>query len=317
MAKTVVPIFSWLPDGVLPKLSAEFPEMEFVDCQEPAALERHLPQATLTYGVPPLSSLGNAPKLRWIQLISAGVPQDLCPIAKAREIVVTNLAGLYGPPIAEHALSMMTILARNLHVVLRNQLQKRWDREVHWTMKDLRGRTLAIVGVGNIGQSIARLATAYGMRVVGCRRTDQPTPYVDRIYPCKEMKAMLAEGDYVAVAAPLTRHTEGLLGAEEFAAMKRGVVYINVSRGAVAQEPALLAALQSGQVSAAGLDVFSTEPLPPEHPLWSMPQVIVSPHYCGDTVNDSAQPAQRFARNLHAWLSNQPLEGLVNCEWGY
>ena len=85
----------------------------------------------------------------------------------------------------------------------------------------------------------------------------------------------------------------------------------------VAQEPALLAALQSGQVSAAGLDVFSTEPLPPEHPLWSMPQVIVSPHYCGDTVNDSAQPAQRFARNLHAWLRNQPLEGLVNCEWGY
>jgi phosphoglycerate dehydrogenase-like enzyme len=245
------------------------------------------------------------------------VPQDLCPPARRRGLTVTNLAGLYSLTIAEHALALLTVLARNLHVALRNQALGRWDRDVARTMTDLHGRTLGVVGLGNIGQAVARLARAYGMRVVGCRRTDRPAPHVDRQYPLAELRAMLAEADGVVVAAPLTARTEGLLGPAEFAAMKRGVLYVNVSRGGVAQEAALLAALEAGHVTAAGLDVYATEPLPPGHPFWWMPQVLVSPHYSGETVNQSALPAQRFARNLRAWAAGRPLEGIVDLEWGY
>jgi phosphoglycerate dehydrogenase-like enzyme len=316
-AKPQVLVLAWMPEGMLSRLRAEFPELSLVDGRAPADFDRSFGGASITYGLPPVARLGEAAGLRWIQLISAGVPQDLCPVARRQGVTVTNLAGLYGPSIAEHALALMVMLARNLHVVLRNQQQRRWDHDVCHTMADLQGRTLAIVGLGNIGQSIARLARAYGMRVLGCRRTDEPAAVVDRLYHRADLHAMLAEADYVAVAAPLTAHTEGMLGPAEFAAMKPGVVYINVSRGAVAQEPALLAALRSGHVAAAGLDVYTTEPLQPDHPLWDMPQVILCPHYCGETINLSARPAERFARNLRAWLAGSELEGRVDLEWGY
>src|SRR5262249_31169537 len=152
---------------------------------------------------------------------------------------------------------LMLILSRKMQVVLGNQRERRWDRSVADTMVDLHRKTLAVVGLGNIGQNIARLSRSLGMRVLGCRRTPRPTPYVDRVFPVVELRDMLAEADYLAVAAPLTRDTEGMLGPAEFQALKRGAIYINVSRGPVAQEPALLAALQSGHVAAAGLDVFA------------------------------------------------------------
>ena len=310
-------ILAWLPEGMLPRLVAEFPQIEFVDAREPAASTHHLVDATVTYGLPPIDRLAQASRLALIQLISAGVPQDLCPVAARRNIRVTNLAGLYGPSIAEHALGLMIMLARNLHRAVRNQEQKRWDREVARTMTDLHGRTVAIIGLGNIGRNLARLARTCGMRVLGCRRTEKPVPLVDRVYRCHETHAMLAEADYVVVTAPLTANTEGMLGPAEFQAMKRGVVYINVSRGGIAQEQALLEALRSGQVAAAGMDVFAVEPLPPEHPFWTMPQVVLTPHYSGETVNQSSLPAERFARNLHSWLTGREMEGVVDLQWGY
>jgi phosphoglycerate dehydrogenase-like enzyme len=315
--KPSVVILAWLPDGVLPRLQAEFTDFDFIDAREPAGLDRSLHDAVITYGLPPVKRLGDAPGLRWIQLISAGVPQDLCPAACERGITVTNLAGIYGPSIAEHALGMMIVLARNLQVALRNQRQGRWDRDVARTMTDLHGKTLAVIGLGNIGRSIARLGRACGMQVIGCRRTDRPVPEVDRVYPCADRRAMLAEADFVAVAAPLTAQTEGMLGPADFAAMKRGAIYVNVSRGSIAQEAALLDALRSGQVAAAGLDVFAVEPLADGHPFWTMPNVLVSPHYSGETVNNSALPSERFARNLRAWAAGREPEGVVNLECGY
>jgi phosphoglycerate dehydrogenase-like enzyme len=307
----------WLPDGALDRLVAEFTDLEFIDGRAPAALDQHFSGAAITYGLPPVARLDEGAGLRWIQLVSAGVPQDLCPAASRRGITVTNLAGLYGPSIAEHALGLMVMLARNLQMVVRQQLERRWDRDLARTMSDLHGRTLAIIGLGNIGRSIARLARAYGMRVLGCRRTDRPVPEVDRVYPLADLHALLAEADYVVVAAPLTARTEGMLGPAEFAAMKPGVVYVNVSRGGVAQEKALLDALHSGKVRAAGLDVYAVEPLPPDHPLWTLPQVIVGPHYTGETINQSGLPVARFARNLRAWLAGREMEGVVSLEHGY
>lgn len=307
----------FLPDGMLSRWQAEFSQCEFVDAREAEIADRRLKHAVIAYGIPPIPQLEKATNLRWIQLLSAGVPAALCPEAKARHVAVTNLAGLYGPTIAEHALAMMLIVSRNLQLVLTNQQARRWDRSVAQSMADLHGKTLAIVGLGNIGQNIARLAKGCGMRVIGCRRRPRCTPYVDRLCACADLKEMLGEADYVAVAAPLTKQTEGMLGPAEFQAMKRGVRYICVSRGPIAQEAALMAALQSGHVAAAGLDVFAVEPLAPEHPFWTMPQVFVSPHVSGETVNNSALPAERFTRNLRAWLAGRELEGVVDLDCGY
>src|SRR4051794_12966360 len=246
MSKPPILVLSWLPDGRFEQLSAAFPDFDFRDGRTPASLDAGAGAAVITYGAPPPERLAGMPNLRWVQLTSAGVPQDLCPLAAARGITMTNLAGLYGPSIAEHALALAAVLARNLHLAARNQQAGRWDRDVMQGMFDLHGRTLGLVGLGNIGQSIARLARGFGMRVAGCRRTEKPAPFVDRQYPLSELHALLAESDVVAVAAPLTRHTEGLLGPAEFAAMKPGVVYVNVSRGGVAQEAALLDALRRG-----------------------------------------------------------------------
>jgi phosphoglycerate dehydrogenase-like enzyme len=317
MSKPRLLVHASLPDDLLPQLAARLPAFEWIDTRDPAVFEQHVVAANIVYGLPPIPRIVEMSALRWIQLPWAGVPPELCVVAQECGITVTNASGLYGPTIAEHAFALLTMLTRNLHTVVRNQAQRQWDRSVARTLIDLQGRTLAVVGLGDIGRSIARLGRAYGMRVVGCRRSDRTTPGVDWVYPCKELHAMLAEADVVAVAAPLTAATTGMLGPAEFAAMKRGVFYINVSRGAIAQEAALLEALRSGQVAAAGLEVFAVEPLPPEHPFWTMPQVIVSPHYSGETINQSSRPAERFARNLTSWSAGRELEGVVDLTSGY
>ena len=317
MTTATILLLEPFPETLLRQLTADQPQCQIVDGRAPEVRERMLKEAVIAYGSPALDLLPGATKLRWVQMIYAGVPQEWCPVAKERGLTVTNMAGLYGPSIAEHAIAMMLILGRNLHIVQRNQAAGKWDRSVMTTMRDLHGRTLALVGLGNIGQNIARLAGAHGMRVIGCRRTNRITPFVDRLYPVSEMLAMFAEADYVAVAAPLTRHTEDMLGPKEFAAMKPGTIYINVSRGAVAQERALLDALHTGRVAAAGLDVFAIEPLPTGHPFWSMPQVLVSPHFSGEIINQSGLPAERFVRNVASWFASKELEGQVNLDFGY
>jgi len=257
MSKQAILACHWLPDGELARWTKEFSDCDFIDARDLQVAARELPRATIVYGLPDTTLLPQATGLRWIQLASAGVPAALCPVAAQQNIRVTNLAGLYGPTIAEHALGLMLILSRNLHVAQFNQRDKKWDRTVANTMRDLHGKTIAVVGLGNIGQNIARLTKALGMRVVGCRRTPRPTPFTDRVYHVREIKTMLAEADYVAVTAPLTRGTTGLLGPAEFQAMRQGAFYINVSRGPVAQEAALVDALQSGRLAGAGLDVFA------------------------------------------------------------
>jgi phosphoglycerate dehydrogenase-like enzyme len=317
MTKPCVLVLDWLPNGILEQLVRRWPALDWIDSKSPTVFDQHLATATITYGLPPIARIDAMEGLKWVQLVAAGVPQELCPVALRRHLTVTNLSGLYGTTIAEHALAMLTFLARNLHTVVRNQLKARWDRDVQKGLNDLHGKTLAILGLGDIGRAIGRLAKAFGMRVIGCRRTDQPVPGMDRVFPLAHLRAMLGEADHLVVAAPLTAQTLGMLGAPEFDALRPGAIYINVSRGAIAQEAALLGALQSGKVAAAGLDVFATEPLPVDHPFWSLPQVLVSPHYSGETVNQSSQPAARFERNLAAWSSGREFEGLVDLNCGY
>jgi D-2-hydroxyacid dehydrogenase (NADP+) len=317
MSRTRVLVLAWLPEGSFERLRSAFPDCDWIDGRDPGVRDQALGEADVTYGLPPLERLPEARQLRWMQLTSAGVPGELCAPARQQGLTVINLAGLYGPTIAEHAIGLLLLLTRNFLTAQRNQQAHRWDRSVMNTVVDLHRRTLAIIGLGNIGRAVARLGRAFGMRVVGCRRTPTPTPDVDQVYPYTELPALLSEADAVVVAAPLTPLTNGLLGPEAFAALKKGAFYVNVSRGAIAQEAALLDALRTGQIAAAGLDVFAVEPLPTEHPLWDLPQVFISPHYSGETVNSSTLPAERFRRNLANWLASRPLEGLVDLEQGY
>lgn len=317
MTRPVILLLNEVHPGLPEKLRQRFPGCEVIDGRAQDLFEEHWPRASVTYALPPIQRLAEAPNLRWIQLMSAGVPRSLCSAARAQNITVTNLAGLYGPSIAEHTLALMSLVSRNLHLALRQQWERRWDNSINRTMTDLCGKTVAIVGLGDIGRCIARLARAYGMRVIGCRRTPRPTPHVDRVYSLHQLPEMLAEADHVVVAAPLTPETEGLLGPAEFAAMKPGAFFTNISRGAVAREECLLKALRTGRLAGAALDVFAVEPLPPDHPFWTMPQVVISPHYSGDTVNRSWLPFERFTRNLQAWLEGRHMEGVVNLERGY
>ncbi len=317
MTKKKVLIAHWLPEGTLDRWRSDFSSHEFVEARSPDAQASVIESIDLAYGLPDLTLLPKAKNLRWLQLASAGVPAALCPIARERNLRVTNLAGLYGPTIAEHAIAMLLHLNRNLHVVAANQMKKQWDRSVATTLRDLRGKTLAIVGTGNIGQNIGRLAKAFGMNILGCRRRPQPTPYVDQIFAPSETRTMFSQADYAAIAGPLVPSTTGMVGEAELRALRPGAILVNVSRGPIVQEEALLANLRSGHLAGAGLDVFAVEPLPADHPFWSMPNVVVSPHYSGETVNLYDAPSKRFQRNLHAFEQDKPMEGIVDCEQGY
>jgi len=313
MPNLAVLVSHWLPAGEIDRWRREFPDLDFLDGATPGALER----ADIAYGLPDLAQLPAAKKLRWIQLASAGVPAALCDIAQKMNLRVTNLAGLYGPTIAEHALAMLLTLNRNLHIAQRNQASATWDRSVADTMRDLHGKTLAIVGLGDIGSNIARLARAFGMRVVGCKRTLAPSRFVDGVYASADLATMFAEADHAAIAAPLTPGTTGLVGLDALRALKRGAILVNVSRGPIVQEDALIEVLRSGHLGGAALDVFAVEPLPREHPFWTLPNVLVSPHFSGETVNNSSLPVKRFVRNLRAFLEGDLQEGLVDLAQGY
>ncbi len=317
MDSTTVLLLDQIQDDTAGKLKQLVPEYDFIDAREPAERDKHLPKANILYGFLPLEKYPEALQLQWVQLASAGVSRRLCAIAKDRGFLVTNLAGLYGPSIAEHTLTVMSMLSRNLHTALRNQTGCYWDNSIAKTMSNLSRKTLALVGLGDIGRAVARLAQSFGMQVLGTRRHPQPTSYVDHVFPVSELHNMLPEADFVVVTVPLTPETETLLGEAELALMKPGVFLVNVSRGAVVDEGALLKFLQTGHIAGAALDVFTQEPLPANHPFWTLPQVIISPHYCGDTVNNSSLPLERFTRNLRAWQKGEPFEHIVNLDLGY
>ncbi len=204
--------------------------------------------------------------------------------------------------------------AKRLPERAERQRERRWE-ELH--CRELRGQTMLVIGTGNIGMATARLASAFRMRLLGIRATPAPLDGFERVGGPGDLIEMLAEADYIVIACPLTPATEGLIGPDEFAATKRGAYLLNVSRGKVVQEPALLAALEDGTLSGAYLDAHPQEPLPVEHPLWDMPGVTIIPHdshsspYIGDNI------VALFADNLRRFLAGEPLRNVVDRGRGY
>lgn len=261
-----------------------------------------------------------APRVRWVQATSAGIGQLLRRTGLDRtEIIFTTASGVHAVPLAEFAALAMLYFAKQVPLMLLQQGAHRWQR---FAGSELRGRTVAIVGLGKIGLEVARVSRALGLRVTGTRRRGtvhdaETAAGVDVQRPIGELRELVADADYVVLAVPHTTETEGLIGAAELAAMRRGAVLVNIGRGKVVDELALIEALRSGQLAGAALDVFIQEPLPPESLLWDMPNVLVSPHSASTADSENAKLTDLFCENLRRYLAGQPLMNVYDRERGY
>ncbi len=257
-------------------------------------------------------------QLQWVHIPWAGV-DGVCDAIHQCPALVTSGKGVYDAPMADHIFALLLTLTRQIHQFVRLKETKTWKREFS-RLTDLRGRTMAIVGLGNVGREVAFRAQSFGMRVLGVKKrqarlADFP---VDGLFLGYEgLRLVLPESDVVVVTAALTPTTRYLFAEREFAAMKRGAYFINVSRGAIVDESALIESLRSGHLAGAGLDVFETEPLPSDSPLWDLPNVILTPHVGGLSDRTRTRQFERFKENLQRFLSGQPLIGLVDKEEGY
>jgi len=307
-------------DQLLSRIRQAAPQAEVVSQKELQQRPEVWPRAEVlvTHLVSP-ERLAEAKQLRWIQTLGAGVEWLLTPEIVGREaLVITNASGVHPDQIAEHVFMLILALTRRLPQVLEQQRQQRWDAApFRQHIPTLAGSTLGILGVGAIGLRIAQLGAAFGMRVLGSRRGAEPVPYVERIYAPDELHALLRESQYIVNALPLTAATRGLLGPKEFAVLRKGAVLINIGRGGSVQTDALVQALTAGQLAGAGLDVTDPEPLPADHPLWHLPNVIITPHYSGGRPDYSDLVTQLFIENLQRYAQGQPLQNVVDVHAGY
>ena len=254
--------------------------------------------------------------MRWIQATSAGIGQFVRRNGYAERMpdtVFTTASGVHARPLAEFAaLSMMAHARRLLHT-LEAQRARRWER---FAGSDLEGRTVLVVGYGSIGRELGRFCQAFGMTVLGVRRdpggTDPASVHADELHAPAELPALWPRADYLVLAAPHTDETEGMLDAAALAALPEGAVVINVGRGALVDEPALVAALESGRLGGAYLDVFAEEPLPEESPLWGMPNVLVSPHSASTSDRENRRIVELFCENLRRWRAGEALLNVLD-----
>lgn len=267
---------------------------------------------------PTLDTLSEkAPNLRWLQLTSAGVDRAARSGLLESDLMVTSASGLHATPIGEYVLALMLMFVKGANRFVRAQVQREWIR---YMPDELFGKTVGVVGAGHIGAEVGRLSRAFGCRVIGIRRSvTERTQDEDggELLPPSELPYLLAESDFVVLAVPLTDETRGLVGEAELKRMKPTAMLINIARGGVIDEEALIQALKDGTIAGAGLDVFSQEPLPPESELWGLENVIMSPHISGGTVIYNQRATGIFCDNLRRYLANEPLMNLADAERGY
>jgi phosphoglycerate dehydrogenase-like enzyme len=259
--------------------------------------------------------LDAAPKLRWYHSVGAGV-EDLVGVREFRDrgIALTNNSGSYDIQIAEHALAFILAAAKRLYVYRDQQAQRNWKEH---RQDELRGSTLVVYGLGSIGAEIARLGAALGMRVIGVRRRVEPVEGVERIVSPELLEDVAAEADFLAIAAPLTRATRGAISRDVIGRMKKTAWIVNIARGAIVDEDALVDALRAGRLGGAGLDALTTEPLPADHPLWTLENVMISPHSSNSSPHVRERTLTLFVENLRRFKSGEDLLNRVDFEAGY
>ena len=285
-----------------------------------AATPKEIAAADATIGVCSAEVLAQAKQLQWIQWPAAGV--DRCvqqPLLREHHVLLTNLQRTMGPSMAEHVVGMMLALSRHFDYFFRQQQEAHWAREdatPHLT--DIDGKTVLVVGLGGIGTEVARRAHALGMHVVATRASGRTGPdYVSYVGLPDELLKLAADADFVVNCTPLTPQTTGIFNREFFAALKPGAYFISVGRGASTVTADLIAALGSGRLAGAGLDVVDPEPLPAESPLWHLPNVIITPHVSAQTSVSKEQRDAVLVENLRRYAAGEPMLSVVDIERGY
>ncbi len=292
-------------------------------------------EAEILYTNKVLPEPDQAPSLRWIQFHWAGINHAIqAPILSKADLAVTTMSGAGATKMAEYILGMLLALGLGIPSLLENQERHEWpkDRWVRFRPRELRESTVGIVGYGSIGRQAARLLHTFGAKVLATKRDamqpqesgytvdgygDRDGDYVHRLYPTEAIKSMFKECDFVVVAVPLTDSTRDLIGEEQLNALKPGAYLVDISRGGVLDHDALIAALNEGILDGAALDVFPEEPLAEEHPLWDIPNVIISPHISGVTQFYDERAVQMFAENLRLYLNGAPLLNAFDLKLGY
>jgi phosphoglycerate dehydrogenase-like enzyme len=288
----------------------KFRDLEFVTCTDRDELEACIGDIeVLLCQRPPKDSLARADKITWIMTIGAGVDTVLPNPGLREECIITNARGVHNPQIPEFVLGMILALGLRLPEHFRSQMESEWQLRMRRIMAS---QVVGVIGLGTIGREIARMANAIGMRVIGTKNNPEAVPHVEQVYGADELLSVLSESDFVVLIAALTPETRGVIGKAELAAMKPDSFLINVARGAMVVEADLIEALQNGTIAGAALDVFETEPLPPESPLWKMENVIITPHIAGARPDYLQAVSEIFCKNLARYISGEPLFNVVD-----
>jgi phosphoglycerate dehydrogenase-like enzyme len=281
-------------------------------------LDTLLAEADVIYGlILPKSFLERAPKLKWIQMMSAGVDRLKDTDIWRSRVIITGVSGIHATPIGEFVLELMLMFAKGAPLCFQMKQKRQWQR---YMPRILRDKTVGIVGLGHIGGEVARLSKAFGMRVVATRRSVKQAGkarYVDLLLPREQMRQLLAESDYVVLSVPLTPETHHIIGEAELKAMKPTAYIINIGRGNLIDEEALIHALDEKRIAGAGLDVTETEPLPKESRLWDFENVILSPHVAGGMEDYVMRATALFCDNLRRYLNGKKLRNVIDRDKGY
>lgn len=261
-------------------------------------------------------ALNEGDRLRWVQSISAGIDRFPLDRLQEQEVFLTSASGIHPIAMAETLFAMLLSFSRNLHHAIRNQSQRSWKPAEQYSQ--LTGKTLGIIGAGTIGAEFARLAAAFGMKILGVRRSGAPRDNVDHMYTLEHLNEVFAQSNYVVNVLPYMEETHHLFNSERFAHMKSNAVFFNFGRGASVNTDDLVLALQEGTIAGAGLDVFETEPLPSDHSLWTMDNVIITPHIAGWTDNYKQKMTDLFTHNLQAYMTTgKPDRNVVDYKLKY
>ena len=301
-----------------PALQQAAPRVKLIDVS--AATPKEIAAADAAIGVCSAEVLAQARQLQWIQWPAAGV--DRCvqePAIHERHLLLTNLQRTMGPSMAEHVLGMMLALSRHFDYFMKQQQQAQWASEsTAPQLVDLEGKTVLVVGLGGIGTEVARRAHAFGMRVTATRATGRSGPdFVSYVGLPEELPKLAREADFIVNCAPLTAQTTGIFNREFFETLKPGTYFISVGRGKSTVTADLIAALSSGRLAGAGLDVVDPEPLPADSPLWHLPNVIITPHVSADTQVSAEQRNFVLVENLRRYNAGEPMISVVDIERGY
>jgi phosphoglycerate dehydrogenase-like enzyme len=310
-------------DGLCPetaeRLRATAPGYDLLLTRDREVIEAASDEIEVAAGHLALEAVLALPCLRWYQQWGAGAEWVMeHPEVRTRDLVVTNVSGLHAIPISEHLLAMILALARRLPDAVHAQDRHEWLRG-GWThpVFELAGKTMLLIGVGAIGQRTARLAAALEMRVIGLRRDpERPAAGVTHMVGPEVLNAVLPEADLVVLTVPLTPETQHMIGPEQFALMRPTACIFNIGRGGTIDQPALIHALQTGQIAGAGLDVTEPEPLPSDSPLWSMDNVLITGHYSGSTPAYDERALAIFEANLGRWVRGEPLRNRLDLSLG-